>query len=196
MSKQTIRQRLLIQRQQLDASSCARQSATVQEHVLTSTVYAEAVLLALYAPIRNEVQTQRILSAALLAGKRVCYPRLENGRIVFVEVSGQHDLQPGKFGVPEPQGKIAVSPEELDLILVPGVAFDCKGGRIGYGSGYYDRILAVCANARFFGLAYTFQLIEKIPEEKHDIRLDFLATEGEMIEFKHKQLHLMSGGRI
>ena len=89
--------------------------------------------------------------------------------------------------MPEPQGKTTIAPESLDLVVVPGVGFDRQGHRIGYGLGYYDRTLSTCANAKFVGLAYSFQVVERLPEEKHDIRLDYLVTECEMIGFKHKQ---------
>lgn len=195
MSKQLIRQRLLDQRQQLDDSIVVQWSATVQESILDSAPYVNAESLALYASFHNEVRTDRLLTAALFANKQVCYPRLENGRIVFVEVAGVEDLATGHFGVLEPQGKKVVAPEKLNLILVPGVGFDRRGNRIGYGFGYYDRVLVECCNAEFVGMAYTFQVVERLEEEKHDIRLDYLATECEMFEFKHKQEHLKNGGR-
>lgn len=120
MSKQAIRQRLLNQRQQLVASSCAHYSDVVQDFVLASKLYAEAELLALYASIHNEVSTERLLVAALLDGKRVCYPRVDGEQVVFIEVSGAEDLKSGRFSVPEPQGQTVVLPESLDLIFVPG----------------------------------------------------------------------------
>ncbi len=187
MSKQAVRQRLLNQRQQLAASSCVHCSDVVQDFVLASKIYAEAESLALYASIHNEVNTERILVAALLDGKRVCFPRVDGEQIVFIEVSGAHDLKPGRFRVPEPQGQTVILPESLDLIFVPGIAFDSHGHRLGYGFGFYDRALAACKNAEFIGLGYAFQVVERLPEEKHDIRLDYLATERELLEFKHKQ---------
>ena len=187
MSKQLIRQRLLNQRQQLEGSSCARHSAAVQGYILDSKVYAAADSVALYASVHNEVQTDLVLDSALVAGKTVCYPRLENEKIVFIEVSSLDDLKPGRFGVPEPQGQKNILPENLDLVLVPGVAFDSQGHRLGYGFGCYDRALALCRNTDFIGLAYAFQVVKHLPSEEHDIRLDYLATECEMLEFKHKQ---------
>ena len=187
MSKQDVRRRLLIQRQQLEYSCCVRQSDAVQDGVIASAVYTEASALALYAPVRNEVHTDRLLKAALSVGKSVCFPRLENGLIVFVEVVDLCDLQPGQFGVLEPQGLTVINPECLDLIVVPGVGFDRQGHRIGYGLGCYDRVLAECSNAGFMGLAYSFQVVERLPAEKHDIRLDYLVTEDELIGFIHKR---------
>lgn len=183
MSKQIIRQRLLNQRQQLEYPSCVRSSNAVQDFVLASAVYARSDSLALYAPVHNEVHTERLLKAALESGKRVCFPRLENGLVVFVEVAEGDDLQTGQFGVAEPQGQAVIAPELLDLVMVPGVGFDRQGHRIGYGLGYYDRALAECNHATFVGLAYSFQVVERLPEEEHDIRLDYLVTEKEMVGF-------------
>lgn len=183
MSKQIIRQRLLSQRQQLEYPRCVRFSNAVQDFVLASAVYAGSRLLALYAPVHNEVLTDRLLKAALESGKRVCFPRLENGQIVFVEVAGGDELQTGQLGVAEPQGQTVIAPEVIDLVIVPGVGFDRQGRRIGYGLGCYDRALAECNHAAFVGLAFSFQVVERLPEEEHDIRLDYLATEDEMVVF-------------
>ncbi len=187
MSKKVIRQRLLNQRQQLDKFSCDRQSDAVQDSVLTSEAYVRAASIALYASVHNEVHTDRLLTAALADGKQISYSRVEDGEIVFVAVTGAGDLQAGHFGVPEPQGQTIIDPEHLDLIIVPGVGFDRQGHRIGYGLGFYDRILTACINATFVGLAYSFQVVERLPEEEHDIRLDYLVTECEIIGFTHKQ---------
>lgn len=188
MSKKSLRQQLLNQRRQLDASSCDRYSRAVQAHVLGASVYAGAETIALYAAVHNEVQTDQLFDAALNGGKRVCFPRLESERIIFVEVDAADQLQAGRFGVLEPQGDRTVPPDELEMVLVPGVGFSLQGGRIGYGLGYYDRALAQCVHAEFLGLAYAFQLVEELPEEEHDIRLDYLATESGIIEFQHKRI--------
>lgn len=187
MSKQVIRQRLLDQRRLLEESSGRKRSHVVQDAVLASTPFVAAEAIALYASVHNEVRTDRLFAAALSAGKKVFFPRLENGRIVFVQVHSAGDLQTGSFGVLEPSGGEIASPEDLDMVLVPGVGFDRQGHRIGYGLGYYDRALAACRNAIFLGLAYEFQVVENLPEEEHDIRLDFLVTEQGVVEFKHKQ---------
>lgn len=187
MSKKVIRQRLLNQRQQLEKSGCDQQSDAVQDCVLASGVYAGAGVIALYASVHNEVHTDRLLTVALADGKRVSYPRIEDGQIVFIEVTSAGDLLTGHFDVPEPQGQTVVDPEHLDLIIVPGVGFDRQGHRIGYGLGYYDRTLTTCINAEFVGLAYSFQVVERLPEEEHDIRLDYLVTECEIIGFTHKR---------
>lgn len=187
MSKNNLRQQLLNQRRQLDASSCDRFSRAAQSHVLGCSAFAGAETVALYASVHNEVKTDQLFDAALNAGKRVCFPRLENERIVFVEVDAPDQLQVGRFGVLEPQGDRTVPPGELEMVLVPGVGFSLQGGRIGYGLGYYDRALAHCIHAEFLGLAYAFQLVEQLPEEEHDIRLDYLATESGIIEFQHKR---------
>ena len=187
MSKHDVRRRLLNQRQKLEYSCCVRLSDAVQDGVIASAVYAEASALALYAPVRNEVHTDRLLKAALAVGKRVCFPRLENGLIIFVEVADPCDFQTGQFGIPEPQGRTGINPECLDLIIVPGVGFDRLGHRVGYGLGCYDRVLTECSHAEFMGLAYSFQVVDRLPAEKHDIRLDYLVTEDELIGFIHKR---------
>lgn len=195
MSKQLIRQKLLNQRRELESSSCARFSSIVQDYFIASRSYAEAKTIAIYSSVHNEVRTDRLFERALADGKQVCFPRLEADHIVFVAEVDALAMQVGPFGVPEPQGQTVVSPEDIDLVAVPGVGFDRQGHRIGYGLGYYDRALKACTNAEFIGLAYSSQVVGSLPAESHDIRLDYLATENEIIEFKHKQEHLENGGR-
>jgi 5-formyltetrahydrofolate cyclo-ligase len=91
------------------------------------------------------------------------------------------DLVPGKFGIPEPRPETpCVAPTEPDLLVVPGVAFDRRGHRVGYGKGYYDRLLAV-TGAPVMALAYGFQLVEHIPDEPHDRCMDYILTPEELI---------------
>jgi 5-formyltetrahydrofolate cyclo-ligase len=158
-------------------------SARIQERLLASEAYRECENLVLYAPIQNEVLTGGILAHALHAGRAVCFPRLQDGNSVpfLVRINDPAELKPGAFGIPEPTGAEIVPPEKLGraLICVPGVAFTQTGQRLGRGGGYYDRLLAAAPpQVVSAGLAYSFQVLDRLPESPHDRRLDLIITES------------------
>jgi 5-formyltetrahydrofolate cyclo-ligase len=131
-----------------------------------------------YAPIRNEIDPWPVLRAMKAAGARLAMPRVEGPDLVFHGIETAADLAPGTFGVPEPAvDRPTVRP---DLILVPCLAFDAKGHRLGYGKGFYDRALAALQGAKRTQavlLAFEAQCRADLPAEAHDIPLDAVATE-------------------
>ncbi len=182
MPKRTIRQELLARRNQLEATDCHYLSLQAQRRLIDSDCFKKAQVLALYSPIRNEVQTGLLFDAARVEGKRVCYPRIQSECLEFLEVASPQELAPGCFGVAEPQIGKPLPIDAVDLLVVPGVAFDRVGHRLGYGKGFYDRELArVSTAAVSVGLCYDFQLCERLPRESHDRPVQFLATDLEFI---------------
>ena len=184
MPKKRIRRSQIMQREDLTVSQRADLSRRAQLQVVEQEWFVASKLIALYSPIRNEVETQLICNEALASGKRVAYPRIDGGCMVFIEVAAQHDLNLGAFGVLEPRGTVVVPVDLIDVIIVPGVAFDRNGFRIGFGKGYYDRALENRPlSCRLAGLAYAFQVEDCIPNELHDVRLDELVTDQEILHF-------------
>ena len=184
MPKRPIREQLLAQRRHCSAEDCLRLSLLVQARFLDSAAYRQAGSLGLYSPFLNEVQTELVARRCLADGKRLSYPRVKGMTLEFVEVSGLTDLAPGTYGIPEPTGERRVPYPELELLVVPGVAFDLSGYRLGYGKGYYDRALASCLPVlERVGFAYEFQLVEQLPAAAHDCRLTHLVTEQRMLCF-------------
>lgn len=178
MPKKPIRAALLAQRKHLSLDTCLHQSLMVQERFLQLPEFADARSLALYSPILNEVFTEEIFDQARRLDKRVVYPRVQGAAMEFFPVHGREDLRAGNFGILEPLGDRGVPVAELDLLLVPGVAFDQTGHRLGYGKGYYDRLLQQrSAGCRLVGLCFEFQLVSTLPAEPHDVRMDLLVTE-------------------
>lgn len=182
MEKHATRQQLLQRRQQLDKATCLDLSWRVQQQLLDSECFSRAETLALYSPVNNEVGTGRLLTVALSHGKRICFPRVSGKELQFVLVKSLDELQPGAFGVAEPVGEDLVCARQIDLIAVPGVAFDREGFRLGYGKGFYDRELSRMTQATVsVGLCYDFQLCKTLPIEDHDQQLDYIATETRLI---------------
>ena len=182
MPKHAIRQELLARRKQLKASQCHLWGLQAQQRLIASDCFKTARVLALYSPINNEVQTDLLFAAACAAGKRICYPRVRAQQLEFVEVVSAADLVTGRFGVAEPQSGEPLPVAEVDLIVVPGVAFDRAGHRLGYGKGFYDRELArATTTAASVGLCFGFQLCERLPRESHDQPVQYLVSETEFI---------------
>ncbi len=168
----------------LGEQECLSHSAAAQRNFLASEAYLRASVLALYAPIHNEVQTAAIFDRALRDGKTVCFPRVSGEGLDFVAVAGPGDLSPGAFGIGEPRGTQVVAVTAIDTVVMPGIGFDRCGYRLGYGGGYYDRAIGTACPAELVGLAYDFQLVDELPTEEHDIRLDRIVAPSEVLAFE------------
>ncbi len=182
LTKRSIRKAHLRQRELLSCAEVQTRSAAAQSQLLALPAFQQAKTLAFYSPIRNEVETDGLLTAALAAGRQVCYPRVSADDLHFFQVRSTLDLQVGAFGIGEPGRQVAeIDPAQIDLLLVPGVAFDRYGHRLGYGRGYFDRLLTgSCFTGLSVGFAYDFQVQDMLPTEGHDQKLGLLVTDKEI----------------
>jgi len=159
-------------------------SRIAQNNLLSLREYLSAGCIALYAAVHQEVDTNLICSSALESAKRVLYPAIYGDEMLFRQVESLDSLRKGAFGIPEPPptGMDHLA-DEPDLIVVPGVAFDLSGQRIGYGKGYYDRFLKHPGRkACLVGLCHDFQLIdETIPADMHDIQMNIIVTDRRIV---------------
>jgi 5-formyltetrahydrofolate cyclo-ligase len=177
MPKRALRAATLTRRRELTPQQVSTQSLALQRHFLALPEFMGAGVLALYAPIHHEVETAAVAGAALSTGKTLLYPAVEGHELQFRRVVGLNELIPGRFGIPEPKGE-PCNPADADLIVVPGVAFDHFGRRIGYGKGFYDRALhRLEGGGRLVGFCYEFQLFQEIVGEPHDVMMDLIVTE-------------------
>ncbi|WP_429885875.1 5-formyltetrahydrofolate cyclo-ligase [Geoalkalibacter halelectricus] len=178
MAKSSIRDNLLARRRHLAVDTCLSWSRQAQQRLIDTEVFGGAQTLALYSPINNEVFTEDLFAAAQAAKKRVAYPRVQGQSLVFVEVAGRGQLVHGRFGILEPAGDRIVSAADLDLLVLPGVAFDARGHRLGYGKGFYDRSLQQFRGRGIrVGLCFEFQRVDALPAEAHDVPMDLVVTE-------------------
>lgn len=138
----------------------------------------------LYYSIRNEAVTIAAIEELLRLGKTVSLPVCTPDRGLWAGIVGSLDeLIPAKFGLLEPgPDSPRLDPSRLELVIVPGLAFDRRGNRIGHGAGYYDRFLKRADSAYKLGLGYDFQIIEEVPALPHDVRLDAVLTPTGLIE--------------
>jgi len=183
MPKKSLRRVMLDRRCGLSPDEWAGLSCDIQHRLLDSELYAGARVIALYAPVKCEVDTSVVMREALGAGKTVLFPAVAGGALLFREVTGDDDFVRGAFGIAEPSGECPCRlPDEADCIVVPGVAFDRSGRRIGYGKGYYDRTLhRLEGTGRLVGFGFDFQLVEEIFGEPHDVALDLIITERQLV---------------
>lgn len=160
-------------------------SSRAQKKLLESRFFQAAYRVSLYASFRNEVLTDDVFQKAIEEGKEVYYPRVtsgSDGRLGFFKVRDLKELSPGRYEIPEPgSAEDRIDPLTFDLVVVPGVAFDLRGARLGYGKGYYDRVLGQF-KCRIVGLAFDFQVLnETIPIETHDVKVTAIVTEKRVI---------------
>lgn len=129
-----------------------------------------------YISFGTEVSTLALLDWLLLTGKEVCVPRVSGNEMFAMTYSGLEDCEIGRFGIPEPCGGRIVSPREIDVCIAPGLAFDRRGNRLGYGKGYYDRFFASFAGVRI-GLCFDFQIVDRVPAEDFDRKIEMIVSD-------------------
>jgi 5-formyltetrahydrofolate cyclo-ligase len=186
MSKEELRAEALYSRRKISISQLARESLLVQENLAAQDQYRRAKLVVCYVSRDYEVQTTGIITRMLAEGKRVAVPLVDDSShsLLFFEIHGLDELSPGRFGVLEPgRGSEPVTLGEADLVLVPLVAWDDRGHRIGYGRGYFDRALAMRGASLAVGLALESQLVPVIPEVPSDVSMDMIVTEKRVLRF-------------
>lgn len=185
MTKAQLRAQLLEVRRSLAFEEVYRRSELVQGRFLATGFYVNARRLALYASFRNEVLTEKVFQDADSRGKDVSYPRVVKGGakgVVFFKVGHLGELAIGSYEIREPEAReVEASLDAVDLVVVPGVAFDAFGNRLGYGKGYYDIALSR-VKCPVVALAYDFQVLdERLPCEPHDVKVCAIVTETRVI---------------
>lgn len=170
-------------RSQMDKQEVAAKSAAASLNFLESKTYKNSDTIMLYMPLGNEADTSDIIKQAFLDGKKIVFPVTDrmSGEIEAHLVSEETEFKQGAFSVREPCGEETVNPADIDVVVVPGILFDREGNRIGFGKGCYDKFLRKCRQVKV-GFCYEFQVCDRIPAEKHDIKMDFLVTENGIIK--------------
>lgn len=172
--KAKLRKELREKSESLSREERSRRSRTLLNRLLKHPRFLKAHALLTYVALESEVETRPFVEESLRQGKRVFVPRVEAGQIQMIEIFGTGELKSGTYGVWEPSFDPSRmgNPLELDLAVVPGVGFDRKGGRLGRGKGSFDRFLQEARNAYKIGLAFEYQIVERVPRGDHDVLMD------------------------
>jgi 5-formyltetrahydrofolate cyclo-ligase len=183
-AKVTLREALLAARRSLAPEDRLDRSRSIASRLAQLPVFGRARTLGLYAAMGAEVDTGELARLAAAAGKRVAFPRIVSPERALAYAACAPDaLVPGPAGTREPPPDAPHVPlAELDLVVVPGVAFDGRGGRLGRGRGHYDATLAALPpHAARVGVAFELQIIADVPAEPHDAPLDAVVTEARVL---------------
>lgn len=181
--KQAIRQQAHDNRRsQPDKDAVSRE---IVDRFLTLPEYSAAGTVMFYVDVRDEVRTRHSLPDALSSGKRIVVPYCVDGELELFHLESMEELAVGMYKILEPREDLRTvqskhfQPEDLDLIMVPGVAFDRRGGRTGHGKGYYDKLLQHARpDTPLVALAFDCQMFDEIPCESHDIFMDKVVTQS------------------
>lgn len=181
-NKSDLRKRILSIRNSMDKKESSEKSAVIMEKLTAMDIYKKAQVVFVYMDFNHEVETMNLIKKMLLDKKKVVIPYTDTVNTVIIpsELKDMEGLVKSKFGYYEPAHDkiLPVKPEEFDLVVVPGVVFDKNLNRIGFGKGYYDRILcSLKKGAMAVAVAYDFQVLDEVPSEQHDVKMDMIITE-------------------
>lgn len=190
MTKSEIRKHILKLRAAMSPGELAEKSSAIVERLMALEEFRRAGTIMAYVDFRNEVQTGALISRCLAGGKRVSVPITDIANKVLTPseiLAYPDDLTPGAWGILEPgPGCVRpLAPEELDMIIVPGVAFDLNGDRLGYGGGFYDRFLPrTKPGTVFLAPAFELQIQDNVYPGPHDCPVHIIVTEERVIRSK------------
>jgi 5-formyltetrahydrofolate cyclo-ligase len=191
--KALLRKLILEKRRALSDQERGEKSLVIQERLGRLKEFEQSRVVHLFLSFRGEVVTDGIVKRALTLGKRVVVPVVsrEKEGLIFSELKQYpEEVEPGTLGIPEPRKEFIrkVDISVIELFVLPGVAFDVRGNRLGYGAGYYDRILGrplqkhVRSEAPRIALAFEIQVVDRIPSSVHDVQVHKIVTEKRVIE--------------
>ena len=183
--KSELREKFRKWRLKLSRQEVKRRSAKILENLFLLREISRAQNVACYISFNNEVSTRAIIEKLRKSGKKVFVPVMDSGNksFNFAQVKSFEGMKKNSYGILEPAGGKIPPREKIDLFLVPGLAFDLRGARIGWGKGFYDRFFAENkVKGLKIGLAFGFQLLGKIPSGAHDAKMDFVVTEKKIVK--------------
>ena len=193
--KQKLRRQMQTVRNALPKEAQSRRSTQIADRILLLQEFMDANTVTGFSPLGSEVKTQAVLKEAFATGKCVALPRTCSDGIKMHIIQPHTKLVKGMFGVDEPPpNQPVVKPEEVNFVLVPALAVDPRGHRIGYGKGYYDRLLPMLLNACTCITVYDFQLVTEVPQMPSDIHADIVVTDQRVIHTHPHQARTQNHG--
>ena len=174
MDKQALRKQIRELKRAMTIEEIERASARLGELFAASELYREAKTIYGYLPYNQEVRTAPMLQRALQEGKWIAVPKIFGDEMKFIYLEDLTRVEKGYSGIPEPIEDGPVADDKTALVLMPGLAFDPAGHRIGYGGGFYDKFLAAEPEHPTLALCYAFQMLPQLPTEEFDIPVDLV----------------------
>lgn len=193
--KQELRNSIRRLREQMDAEEKRRRDRMIADRVSAHEAFLKAEKLLVYMHYGSEARTDEIINRALITGKQVYVPRVSGRKMDFYKIRSLNECAPGYRKIPEPPQEAELyvpAPEackEPVLMILPGLAFDVSGNRIGYGGGFYDRYLTGYPDCVKMGIAYDFQYVGQIPAEENDIPVDYIVTDRRAVSIAGHELN-------
>ncbi|GAA0071466.1 5-formyltetrahydrofolate cyclo-ligase [Clostridium sardiniense] len=186
--KKETRKNIIKQRDELDITVKEAMDNNIIEKLMMNETYKSARGIFIYIGFGSEINTKIIIREALNSGKEVYVPKVIKKDMILIKIDSLENLVTSSYGILEPIGdKSDLDVNKLELIVMPGVAFDKSGNRLGYGGGYYDKFLEQNKiECKKIALSYDFQVLEKLEVEEHDIKVDLIITENQVINIKNK----------
>ena len=180
--KKAIRKEVLGKRDRIPLELKGTKDSSIKQRLLALPEFLSARSVLFYASFRSEVETSGVIRESLSMGKRAILPKVDKERhmLRLYEIKNLDETVPGVMGIPEPiqSEEREMLLEDIDLVIVPGAGYDYAGNRLGYGGGYYDILLSGRKkNMPIIALAYEEQLVDAIPAEQHDVRVDMIVTD-------------------
>lgn len=178
--KSVFRNNIKDQRALVTPEAAEEASHSIWNQLKEESFFKKSKRIAAFTSTGSEISTRHILEGILSSDKELYLPKVDKGQtlVQFIQVKDLKTLVTGPFDILEPPAGTALKPDQIDLILVPGLAFDSRGHRLGYGQGYYDRYLTLVRPGCFsLGVAYAFQIIDKMPNANHDIPVNAVLTD-------------------
>ena len=175
MDKQELRNYIRMQKQLFTEQQLREQSSAIIQRLLASPVINQAKTILMYYSLPDEVCTHHALDLLVGAGKHILLPVVIGETTMEIRCyTGPADLQGGFFHIMEPIGQLFTDYEQIDVAVVPGMAFDKRGNRLGRGKGYYDRFLSQLTRIYKIGICFDFQKLPGIPADEHDVKMDIV----------------------
>ncbi|WP_165875968.1 5-formyltetrahydrofolate cyclo-ligase [Hazenella coriacea] len=189
--KKNLRKKMLEKRTQFSPKRVQEHSTKISERIIQQSFYQQSQTILCYMAFRNEVDLRGVMEDAWAQGKQVLLPKVNpaDRTMKCIQVKQMSDLQPGSYGIMEPldDSTKVVPPTEIDLVLVPGVAFDLQGYRLGYGGGYYDRFFSPTSSTPIrVGVAFPEQVVSDVYPERHDQPMHFVITSTNVLRTVHR----------
>jgi 5-formyltetrahydrofolate cyclo-ligase len=187
--KKILRKQVLSARDRLSPREKTTKSREIEERLFSLPEFLSAQVVMFFASFRSEVETGPMIQRALHLGKRVVLPKVQGKELGLYEIHDfGSDVEPGAWGIPEPKAIIPAALADIDLMIIPGAAFDKQGNRLGYGAGFYDKLLPAFGKATV-ALAFEAQIVTEVPTEKHDVPVRKIITEKQVINTAESREH-------